>query len=246
MLYNTVYSNDSCKGLAQMTIRALLLVTAIGVSFSLQATPDVSGFWLLILPDSESEIIFTDAGRLIQGEYDLLVDDPSLSCVPASTSRIWANPGSRISIEQTAESILINYELFDLRRAIPIGGESVMPALPSTQNLAGTFFEQMGSSFARYESDSLFIESRNHTHGYIRTSRGIPQSAETIAIEELKIEDDQLRITHTYIDETLYEQPLVLNYTFQRIDVTEIEVYNCTEADYDWFNQLNAPTEEAL
>ena len=111
MLYNTVYSNDSCKGLAQMTIRALLLVTAIGVSFSLQATPDVSGFWLLILPDSESEIIFTDAGRLIQGEYDLLVDDPSLSCVPASTSRIWANPGSRISIEQTAESILINYEL---------------------------------------------------------------------------------------------------------------------------------------
>ena len=228
-----------------MTMRALALVAAVGVSFSLQATSDVSGFWLLILPDSESEIIFTNAGLRIQGEYDLLVDDPSLSCVPASAARIWANPGSRISIEQTEENILINYELFDLRRVIPIGDESIMPALPSTQNLAGTFFEQMGSSFAHYENDSLFIESRNHTHGYIRTSRGIPQSAETIAIEELRIKDDKLRITHTYIDETLYEKPLVLNYTFQRIDATEIETYNCTEADYDWFNQLNAPTEEA-
>jgi len=226
-----------------MFLTAIFLASLL-LSPALFAATDISGFWLLILPDSESEILFTAEGRRIQSNYDLLVDDPSLSCIPASTSRIWANPGSRISIEQTDDRVLISYELFDLRREIPIGNESAMPEGPSTKNLDGTYFEQMGSSFARYEGDSLFIESRNHIDGYIRTSRGIPQSEDTIAIEELRVEDGKLRITHTYIDETLYDQPFVLEYTFKRIIETEIETYECTESGYDWFNQLNAPKKE--
>ena len=220
-------------------LRSFFLLTALLIPTRIFAIPEISGMWLLNGPGNESEIKLTTEGLRIQSEYDLLVDDPSLSCTPASTSRIWANPGARILIEQTQENILISYELFDLRREIPIGDESDLTGVPSTRNTQGSYFSEMGSSFAKYDSDTLIIESKNHTSGYIRTSRGIPQSENTETVEELRIEENVLRITHTYIDETLYEEPFVLNYFYRKIDETEIVPYQCTEADYDWFNELN-------
>ena len=98
----------------------------------------------------------------------------------------------------------------------------------------------MGSSFARFEGDRLIIESRNHAYGYIRTSRGIPQSPGTIAIEVLEVQGETLHITHTYMDESIFKKPLVLEYFFRRADGTELNNYNCTDANYDWFDDLNA------
>ena len=152
---------------------------------------------------------------------------------------MWANPNSRIKIEQHEDRILISYELFDLRREIPIGDESVLGDTPSTRNVSGVYFAEMGSSFARYEDDRLIVESRNHVHGYIRTSRGIPQGTNTVTLEELELDGDTLHITHTYIDPILYEQPLVLEYSYRRVDEPDILLYECTGADYDWFLELN-------
>lgn len=225
-------------------MRVLLAATALLVTTSLHAVPALNGIWMLNLPDSESDIVFTARGQQVQSDYDLLVDDPSLYCTPASTSRIWANPNAPIKIEQTDERILISYELFDLRREIPLGDESALTALPSTKNLEGTYFAEMGSSFAHYEGERLIIESRNHAPGYIRTSRGIPQSENTVAIEELSVIGDTLHIRHTYIDPILFEEPFVLEYTFSRSDQTELALYECTDANYDWFNELNAQQEE--
>lgn len=199
----------------------------------------LDGVWMLNLPDSESEIVFTEEGERVSSEYDLLSDDPSLYCTPASVARIWGNPNSRIRIEQRATEIRINYELFDLRRTIPLGDSSVLSDSPSTHNLDGTEFPEMGSSIAHYEGDALIIESHNHVPGYIRTSRGIPQGPATIAYEELRVENDTLYITHTYIDEELYKKPFVLNYNFSRLDAEDVDIYNCTDANYDWFLELN-------
>lgn len=205
---------------------------------------DLSGIWMLSGPSRERELVLTERGQQIQSEYDLLVDDPSLYCVPASTSRVWANPNVRIAFEQNEESILIKYEFYDLRREIPFGDESVMTQTPSTRNLDGSYFQEMGSSFARYEGDRLIIESRNHSPGYIRTSRGVPQGEDTVTIEELWIEEGELRVIHTHIDDTLYEKPFTLDYTFVRIEESEFPLYQCTDADYDWFYELNDVTEE--
>ncbi len=206
----------------------------------LSAASNFEGIWLLNGPGTESEIRLTTEGRLIQGEYDLLVDDPSLQCVPASASRVWANPNSRIKIEQSEDRLLISYELFDLRREIPIGDESMLGETPSTRNLSGTYFPEMGSSFAYYRGDNLVIESRNHVHGYIRTSRGIPQGTNTVTTEELELDGDTLKITHTYMDDRIFEVPLVLEYFYERIDEPDILLYECTGADYDWFLELNS------
>ncbi|HIL64149.1 MAG TPA: hypothetical protein EYG42_11980 [Porticoccaceae bacterium] len=229
-----------------MLLRVSFFAAALLSSSSLAAVPDLSGIWTLNGPGTESEILLTEEGLRIQSEYDLLVDDPSLFCVPASASRIWANPGARILIQQSAEAVLISYELFDLRRDIPIGDELAMTDMPSTKNIDGTYFQEMGSSFARYADERLIIESRNHSLGYIRTSRGIPQSTNTITIEVLRVEGDTLHLTHTYFDDTLYENPIVMDYFFRRADESEITLYKCTEANYDWFTELNAPKEEEI
>lgn len=227
-----------------MILRSLLLSSAFSLSASVFALPDFSGVWMLSAPGSESEILLTGEGRRIQQEYDLLTDDPSLSCVPASVARVWANPNSGIKIELSEDAVLISYELFDLRRDIPIGDVSVMSVLPSTKNLSGTAFSEMGSSVAHLENDRLIIESRNHVLGYIRTSRGIPQSSNTVAFEELDIEEGALHITHTYIDNILYEKPIVLEYVFRKTEESDIFLYDCTDADYDWFDKLNASTQQ--
>ncbi len=227
-----------------MILRVLFFSAALLSCSSLVAAPDLTGIWTLNGPGTENEILLTEEGLRIQSEYDLLVDDPSLFCVPASASRIWANPGARILIQQSEEAVLISYELFDLRRNIPIGDESGMSNMPSTKNITGTYFQEMGSSFARYVDERLIIESRNHSLGYIRTSRGIPQSTNTVTTEVLRIEGDTLHLTHTYFDDTLYENPIVMDYFFRRADESEITLYECREANYDWFNELNAPKEE--
>lgn len=223
-----------------MFLKTVVSIISLGVLTAATAQTDISGTWMLNGPGTESEILLTEEGKRLQNDYELLEDDPSLYCTPASSSRIWANPGAPIKIEQTGTSILISYELFDLRREIPLGSESALTDQPSTQNLNGTSFPEMGSSFAKYDGERLIIESRNHAYGYIRTSRGIPQAPGTVAIEVLEVEDDTLHVTHTYIDESLFDKPLVLEYFLRRADDARLNVYDCTEANYNWFDELNA------
>lgn len=223
-----------------MSSKLVIALLAISASAQVFGQADITGIWILDGPGTESEIRLTAIGDRIRSDYDLLADDPSLYCTPASSSRVWANPNAPIKIEQADDRVLISYELFDLRREIPLGAVSVMTDAPSTKNISGTFFAEMGSSFARYDGESLVIESRNHASGFIRTSRGIPQSPSTIAIEELRVDGDRLHITHTYIDEAIFEVPLVLEYFFRRADDMELATYNCTDANYDWFDELNA------
>ncbi len=70
-----------------MVLKVSFSTAALLLSSALYAGPDLSGFPLLNLPDSESESMLTAEGLRMQNEYDLLVDDPSLYCVPASMFR---------------------------------------------------------------------------------------------------------------------------------------------------------------
>jgi hypothetical protein len=225
----------------QFLRRALLLLLAAPLA---NAAPDLSGIWMLSSMAKEGELRMTERAREIQANYDLLVDDPSLYCEPASTSRVWANPNVRIAFEQADDHVLISYEFYDLRRMIPLGDEDAMPDMPSTRNVAGTYFRKMGSSFGRYENDRLIIETRAHEPGYVRTSRGVPQSENTVTTEELWVDAGTLRLRQTYVDDTLYEIPFVIDYAFQRTGENEMPLYECTDASYDWFEKLNAPSED--
>jgi hypothetical protein len=200
---------------------------------------DLSGVWVLDGPIREGTLSMTDKAMLKHLDYDLLEDDPSLKCEPASISRVWANPNSRFRFLTYDDHIDIEYELFDLRRNIPLGDKSKIIKQPSTKNLNGQYFSTMGSSAARFEGEKLVIETVNHTNGYIRTSRGIPQSTHTRAVEEFTRDKDKLYLRITYFDETLFNEPFVIEQRFKRTEDMVIPVYDCTDTDYDWFEQLN-------
>ena len=205
------------------------------------AEPDLSGIWVLDGRAAERELAMTKKAQAIKADYDLLNDDPSLQCDPASLSRVWANPNSRFRIDPTSSQVSISYELFDLRRTIPLGDANVMSDAPSTKNPDGQYFQKMGSSYAWYEGDRLLIKTSKHSPGYIRTSRGIPQSENTVAIEEFWFDGATLKMKLTYEDDTLFETPFIIDHNFARVEGAEILPYNCEGADYDWFEQLNAP-----
>jgi len=211
------------------------------VASAASAAPDLSGIWMLRGVARERELAMTERAVALQADYDLLEDDPSLRCEPASTSRVWANPNVRIAFDQQPDHVLISYEFFDLRRTVPLGDESVMPQAPSTRNVDGTWFAKMGSSFGHYENERLVIETRNHEAGFIRTSSGVPQSENTVSTEVLWRDGDVLRLEQTYVDDTLFTVPFVIDYTFVRLDETDLPLYECADADYDWFEKLNAP-----
>ncbi len=225
--------------------KLLLVLVIIITPLPTLAEQDIAGVWILSGPGTESEVLLTAEGLRIQAEYDLLVDDPSLFCTPASAARVWANPNALIKIEQSATAVLISYELFDLRREIPFGDEKDLSHQPSTRNLAGKYFPEMGSSVAAFEAERLVVRSKNHAPGFIRTSRGIPQSVATVTREEFSLQQDVLKIVHTYEDPQLFEKPLVLEYFFRRSAATDVALYECTDANYDWFNELNAGQSEA-
>jgi len=224
--------------------KLMLMALVAGVGGQAYAEPDLSGIWMLKGVAREGELRMTDKALALQADYDLLVDDPSLYCEPASSSRVWANPNVRIAFDKYADHVLISYEFYDLRREIPLGDESVMPDTPSTRNVDGTPFAKMGSSFGRYEDDRLVIETRNHEAGYIRTSKGVPQTALTTTIEEIWRQGENLRLRQTYYDDSLFEVPFVIDYEFFRTGEDELPLYECTDASYDWFEKLNAPTDE--
>ena len=69
----------------------------------------------------------------------------------------------------------------------------------------------------------------------------MPQSEHSVATEELWLDGETLKMTLTYVDETLFEIPLILDHTFVRTEDTVVPLYECTDADYDWFEKLNAP-----
>jgi hypothetical protein len=150
----------------------------------------------------------------------------------------------RIAFDQQDDRVLISYEFYDLRREVPLGDESVMPDTPSTKNIHGTSYAKMGSSFGRYEGDRLVIETRNHEAGYIRTSKGVPQTAMTTTVEEIWRQGENLKLRQTYYDDSLFEVPFVIDYEFFRTGELELPLYECTDADYDWFEKLNAPPDE--
>ena len=61
----------------------------------------------------------------------------------------------------------------------------------------------------------------------------------------LWVANDVLHLEQTHIDETLFDKPFIIDYEFVRLDETEMPLYECTDADYDWFEKLNAPEEDS-
>lgn len=217
---------------------ALLLLSAALAANSVQAQQPFEGVWVLDRVVEETPAPLTAAGQALQQAYDLLNDDPSLRCEPASLGRIWGNPNSRTGIHIVDGQLQVEHELFDIRRNPAALDSVVAPAL--ARNIEGAEFTTLGQQRYQIEGDRLRIISTGHTAGYIRTGTGYPQGDGGSAVETFWRDGAYLMLELVYSDPILFEGEYRILHRLSSTGETSVPVYNCTDADYDWFEQLNA------
>jgi hypothetical protein len=217
--------------------QSLCSMVLVSITATAQAAHPVDGVWILERIVEETAAPLTPAGAAVQQAYDLLEDDPSLRCEPASMARVWGNPNSRTGIRVAADHVQLEHELFDLRRSIP--GEASGRS-GETLNLAGTAFATMGKATYRLDGERLIVTSSGLAAGFLRTGTGYPQGEGASATETFWREGDHLLLELVYRDPALFDGEYRILHRLFATGETEVPVYECTDADYDWFEQLNA------
>jgi len=229
------------EGNNMMILRNLsLMVLACGMA-PVSAQQDIEGIWILNRIVSELPAPLNAQGASIQDAYDLLEDDPSLHCAPASIARVWGNPNTRTGIHLTDGRLVLEHELFDLRRSIAEASAVTAGAdEPTTVNINGDAFTTMGHSVFHINDGKVLIETSHQSPGFIRTGTGYPQSDEAVTTETFWRDGEALMMELVYTDPKLFEGSYTMVHRLLATGENAVPEYNCTDADYDWFEQLNA------
>jgi len=108
------------------------------------------------------------------------------------------------------------------------------------RNLQDTRFPALGTQTYEIDGEKLRIASTGHSAGYIRTGTGYPQGDGGSATETFWREGEHLMLELVYRDPVLFVGDYRILHRLAATGETSVPVYNCTDADYDWFEQLNA------
>jgi len=217
-------------------MRYMKLVLILGLkSSTLVAQHPVEGIWILDRIESETPAPLTVRGLAVQQHYDLLKDDPSLRCEPASLARVYGNPNTRTGIRSEDDKLLVDHELFDLRRVLQPVGSALVPV---------TGISVFGSQSYELDGDRLRIHSSGHSAGYIRTGTGYPQGEGGSATETFWREGESLMLELVYQDPAMFEGEYRILHRLFATREKAVPAYDCTDADYDWFEQLNSSATE--
>jgi hypothetical protein len=184
---------------------------------------DLDGVWLFNGAQVPKDPGLTAAGREKLEQYDPLRDDSDTSCKPVTFTNIMHTPSPPIEIRQHGDNVEINYEFMDVHRRVRL--DAVLANAPYTV----ADHPHMGRSIGRYEGEELVVETVDVEAGYLDTLgfAGLPQSAEMRTEERFKPDGDRLTVVVTHYDPVYYTKPMVMTYTFVRID-TEIMEWGCT------------------
>jgi len=93
---------------------------------------------------------FSAAGEATQAAYNR-ADDPQIFCEPPGVVRQAGFTPHPVRITQYEDRVVLDYEEYGGRRVVYLGDEPVAPGEKS----------HLGDSVARYEGDTLIIETRN-------------------------------------------------------------------------------------
>jgi hypothetical protein len=207
---------------------SLLLVAGLWSLGALAQHP-VEGVWILKGIEVETPAALTAQGQAVQDAYDLLNDDPSLRCEAASLARVYGNPNTRTGISLVDGVLLVEHELFDIKRNIePVGSEARMD------------YPAFGTPVFELDGERIRVHSTGHSAGYIRTGTGYPQGAGGSVTETFWRDGDDLMVELVYTDPVMFSGEYRVLHRLFATGETSVPLYDCTDADYDWFEQLNA------
>jgi hypothetical protein len=207
-------------------MKALMLLVSCAFAGGASAAgtrADLDGVWLFNGAQVPKDPGLTAAGREKLEQYDPLRDDSDTSCKPVTFTNIMHTPSPPIEIRQHGDNVEINYEFMDVHRRVRL--DAVLANAPYTV----ADHPHMGRSIGRYEGEELVVETVDVEAGYLDTLgfAGLPQSAEMRTEERFKPDGDRLTVVVTHYDPVYYTKPMVMTYTFVRID-TEIMEWGCT------------------
>ncbi len=211
-----------------MRCLALMLIAGLW-SGDLGAQQTVEGVWMLDRIEAETPAPLTTRGLTAQHAYDLLNDDPSLRCEAASLARVYGNPNTRTGIRLGDGVLVVEHELFDIKRNIlPLGAEAYLE------------YPAFGTQVFEVDGERIRVHSTDHGAGYIRTGTGYPQGAGGSVTETFWRDGADLMVELVYTDPVMFDGEYRILHRLQSTGDETVPVYNCTDADYDWFEQLNA------
>lgn len=138
--------------------------------------------------------------------------------------------GNGARILQTPDSVVISYEMVHDTRVIPLDGRAP---------LGSTFKQYMGDSRARYEGDTLVIESRNFND---KTAIGGAQHSEGLKLTErfTRIDPEMIDYEIHVDDPATWTRPWTFRMTITSQPGYQLYEYNCHEGNNAMRNALSA------
>mgnify|MGYP001162299747 CR=1 FL=1 len=202
------------------------------------AYPELEGTWMVnwrgdYIWRVYSEQKPTEEGQRRLDKYNVLVDDPSLYCIPSGVGRLWDEPDTLWRLEQYDDRVEIHYEIFDLKRVINLNQKNhPIDFIPSTTDINGNYIENLGHSIGWYDGDTLVIETLGFTESYITTlgTNVFPQSQALRSIERISMVEDNISLEISYFDPILMTAPLNVSYIYIPSQY-EFSVYGCIPKD---------------
>ena len=214
------------------------------------AHPDFSGLWFPAgRTQAPQQAPYTDGAKTLLAEYEksfTLDDDPGRYCIwPGMPRAVWGAPFT-VEIQQRPQDVTIYWEGYGMYRKIYMADRNPpKPILPSA----------MGHSVARWEGDTLVVETSN-LKPYPYMTR-MATSSDATVVERIRLEtrDFQGKPTRFIVNELVltdpkvYKEPIKITATLRdRPDLSLLE-YTCTDTLWEEYlgqRGLTLPDIDAL
>ena len=161
---------------------------------------------------------FNPRALAAQAEYDPLVDDPALQCIPQGMPIVMDNPFP-VEFSDRGDTIILELEIWDIVRTIHMTGDGMQDAQRSP----------MGYSTGRWEGRTLVVTTSQIDWPYFDDA-GTPQSEFVESVERFTLSDDESRLDYDIVitdPETLLE-PLELSWHWNWVPGEALQSYGCT------------------
>ena len=203
------------------------------------ANQNISGVWWIQRYSPKIEIVgggeppLTPEGQMRYQRNQAGLRDGTIKdearrvCVPDGVPRILGNPYP-FQIIQTPGQVTIVYELNHVIRPIPLD-----KPLPPADELE-IFPYYSGHSVAKWEGDTLVIETAGFNEKTFLDATGLPHSDQMRVVERVKkLPNGQLEIVATITDPVVFTRPVQARYTYNLHPNVRLEDYNCGDEHRD-------------
>jgi hypothetical protein len=166
----------------------------------------------------EFEPVFNQSAIDARADFDPLVDDPALSCIPRGMPHAMQN---RFPIEffHRVETIVLRLEMWDISRTIHMTEDASSRAQQASP---------LGYSVGRWENNSLIVTTTTIDWPYFDET-GTSQSPEIEVEERFTLIDDETVLDYqiTITDPNTLLEPAVRRGRWVWIPGEEIQAYDC-------------------